>query len=101
VNTGGDEYEPLPSPDGRSMIVQAGDAYFETRRSSEGWTPRVRLGPEVNATGTEIGAAVSPSGRSLLFARDVSDGRSGELFLWRRGGAEPWPPVCGRADPSH
>jgi hypothetical protein len=101
VNTAGDEYEPLPSPDGRSMIVQAGDAYFETRNTPQGWSPRVRLGPEINATGSEIGAAMSPSGRSLLFARDAGDGRSGELFLWRRGKAESWPPICSVADTSH
>ena len=93
VNTAGDEYEPLPSPDGKGLIVMADGALYETRRTAGGWTPRVVLGPEVNVNGSEIGALFSPSGRSLLFARDAGPGKSGEFFVLRRQ-REAWPPPC-------
>lgn len=96
INTAGDEYEPLPSPDGRRLIVQAGDSYFESRLTAKGWGPKTRLGPEINVNGSEIGAAFSPSGRTLMFARDAKDGRSGEFFVWRQGAPEAWPPKCPR-----
>ena len=93
VNTGGDEYEPLPSPDGRSLVVMADGALYRTEWTGRGWTPRAKLGPQVNANGSEIGALFSPSGRSLLFARDAGAGRSGEFFVWRRE-PEAWPKAC-------
>lgn len=93
VNTAQDEYEPLPSPDGKTMIVQAGDSYYQTRPQGPGWSPRVKLGPEVNVNGSEIGALFSPSGRSLMFARDTKAGLSGE-FLVLRTKPEAWPKPC-------
>jgi hypothetical protein len=92
LNTAENEYEPLPSPDGKWMLLSAADAYYRSERTRSGWGPRVRLGPEINANGSEIGAAFSPSGKSWLFARDVKDGRSGELLLV--GGHEGWPRPC-------
>lgn len=94
VNSPGDEYEALPSPDGSRMIVMADGGLYETRRTSEAWSPRVALGPAVNANGTEIGALFSPSGRSLLFARDTKKPDSGELFVLHEGAPEAWPPEC-------
>lgn len=96
INTAGDEYEPLPSPDGSRMIVMAADGLYETKRSATGtgWSSRVKLPPEVNVNGTEIGAVFSPSGKSLLFARDTRGPDSGEFFLLREGGREAWPPEC-------
>jgi len=94
VNTPGDEYEPLPSPDGKRMIVMGEGGLYETKRTDKGWSPRTKLGPEVNVNGSEIGAVFSPSGRSLLFARDTKGPDSGELFVWREGEAEAWPPEC-------
>jgi hypothetical protein len=94
VNTAGQEYEPLPAPDGESMVVATDAGLFETRRAGAGWSPRVALGPEVNVNGSEIGALFSPSGGSLLFARDTGVPDSGELFLWHREGHEAWPPEC-------
>ena len=91
LNTAKDEYEPLPSPDGKWMLLSA-DAYYRSERTPSGWSLRVRLGPEINANGSEIGAAFSPSGQSWLFARDVKDGRSGELLLV--DGGEGWPKPC-------
>lgn len=96
INTPGDEYEPLPSPDGKRLIVQAGDSYFESRKTAKGWAPKVKLGPEINVNGSEIGATFSPSGRTWMFARDAKDGRSGEFFVVRTGAAENWPSKCGR-----
>jgi hypothetical protein len=92
LNTAGEEYEPLPSPDGKWMLLSSADAYFRSERTPNGWGPRVRLGPEINVNGSEIGAMFSPSGRSWLFARDIKDGRSGELLL--AGEHEDWPKSC-------
>jgi hypothetical protein len=96
VNTASDEYEPLPSTDSNRMIVMAGDGLYETRRTDSGWSPRVKLGPDVNVNGTEIGALFSPSGKSLLFSRDTKAPDSGEFFVWRISGDEPWPAPCPR-----
>ncbi len=43
------------------------------------WSPRVKLGPDINVNGTEIGAVFSPSGKSLLFARDAGESKSHEF----------------------
>jgi hypothetical protein len=94
VNTAGDEYEPLPSPDGSRMIVMADGGLYETRRADGGWSPRVKLSAEVNANGTEIGAVFSPSAKSLLFSRNTKGPDSGEFFLLREDGEESWPPEC-------
>ena len=94
VNSAGDEYEPLPSPDGRRLLINADVGYFESRASGAGWSPRTRLPAEVNRNGGEVGAVFSPTGRSLLFSRDTRGPLSGELFLWRPDGDEPWPPAC-------
>ncbi|MGH7622098.1 MAG: TolB family protein [Gemmatimonadaceae bacterium] len=96
INTDRDEYEPLPSPDGNELIVQAGDSMYESMRTSAGWSPRKALGPELNVNGTEIGALFSPSGKSMLFSRDTKGDKSGEFFVWHREGSEDWPPACPR-----
>jgi hypothetical protein len=70
----------------------------ERGRTGAGWSPRVKLGPNVNVNGTEIGAVFSPSGRSLLFSRDLKGSESGEFFVWHEAGAEAWPPECPRAN---
>ena len=36
----------------------------------------------------------SPSGKTLLFARDTKGPDSGEFFLLREGSPEDWPPDC-------
>ncbi|KRE93798.1 hypothetical protein ASG87_18085 [Frateuria sp. Soil773] len=96
VNTPGDEYEPLPSPDGKRLIVMADGGLYQSLRDGDGWAPRHSLGPAVNVNGSEIGAAFSPSGKSLLFSRDTKGPRSGEFFVWQPEGAEDWPPACPR-----
>ena len=95
INTAGDEYEPLPSPDGKLLIVNADGGLYMSRMTSNGWSPRVKLGPEVNVNGSEIGAVFSPSGKSLMFARDTGEPMSGEFFVWQPQGPEAWPPACG------
>lgn len=96
VNKPGSQYEALPSPDGKRLLVEADDGYFESTRQGDGWSPRQRLGPQINANGSEIGALFSPSGHSLLFARDIKGNDSGEFFIWRLQGDEDWPPQCPR-----
>ena len=94
VNTAGDEFEPLPAPNGSRMIVMADGDLYEVLRTPTGWAPRTKLGLDVNAEGMEVGAVFSPSGRSLLFARDTQGPDSGEFFVWYEHGPEAWPPVC-------
>ena len=94
VNTTGDEYEPLPSADGTRLIIMAEGGLYESRKTKTGWSPRVKLPPEVNVSGSEIGAVFSPSGRSLLFSRDTRQPDSGEFFVWHETGSEAWPPEC-------
>ena len=96
INGPGNEYEALPSPDGKRLIVEADDGYFESDRLGNGWSPRRRLGPQINTNGSEIGAVFSPTGRSLLFARDIKGDDSGEFFVWQPDGPEAWPPSCPR-----
>jgi len=93
VNTPGDEYEALPASDGSRMIIMADGGLFETRSAPTGWRPRTKLGPDINQNGSEIGPLFSPSGRSLLFARDTGPD-SGEFFVWYEHGREAWPPEC-------
>jgi hypothetical protein len=76
------------------MIVMADGGLYVTRKTATGWAPRTKLGDEVNRNGTEIGALFSPSGRSLLFARDTKGADSGEFFVWYEHGPETWPPDC-------
>jgi hypothetical protein len=96
LNSPADEYEPLPSADGQKMILMAIDGLYESHRDGDGWAPRRKLDPPVNVNGSEIGALFSPSGRSLLFARDLKGTLSGELFVWHIQGREDWPPSCPR-----
>src|SRR4029453_19361501 len=92
--TRGADQEPLISPDGSSMIVMAEGGLYEARRNGAEWTARVKLPPEINVNGSEIGAVFSPSGASLLFSRDTGSPLSGEFFLWRIRGDENWPSPC-------
>jgi hypothetical protein len=94
LNTAMDEYEPLPSPDGQSMILMAADGLYQSTRTPNGWAPREKLPPPININGSEIGALFSASGKSLMFARDTRAPLSGELFVWHREGSEDWPPPC-------
>ncbi|QWP78442.1 PD40 domain-containing protein [Lysobacter sp. K5869] len=97
LNTADDEYEPLVSADGKRMVLMAADGLYESRRTAKGWSQRVKLGPKIDANGSEIGALLSPDGHSMLFARDLKGERSGEFFLWRDGKGDPnWPPRCPR-----
>lgn len=94
INTAGDEYEPLVSPDGKMMIVMADGGLYMSRSAGDEWTKRTKLSPEINVNGSEIGATLSPSGRTLLFARDTGSILSGEFFIWHIGDTEPWPLPC-------
>jgi hypothetical protein len=95
LNTAGDEYEPLPAPDGRTLILMANDGLYRSERDARGaWRPREKLPAPINVNGSEIGALFSPSGNSLLFARDLKGEKSGEFFVWRLRGDEAWPPAC-------
>jgi hypothetical protein len=94
VNTADDEYEALPTPDGTALIIATATGFYHSALREGRWSTRTRLGPEINVNGTEIGALLSPTGRSMLFARDTKGRDSGEFVVWRTGPPEPWPPSC-------
>ena len=94
LNTAGDAYEALPSPDGRFLVLMTGDGLYRSDFADGAWQPRVRLPDALNADSGEVGALFSPSGRSMLFARDTKGEHSGEFFIWRLQGTEAWPPAC-------
>ena len=94
INTPGDEYEPLPSSDGSRLIVMTTEGLYESRLQDGRWSAKTKLPAEVHAGGMVIGAVFSPSGRSLLYARDTGPPDSGEFFVLRESGSEDWPPAC-------
>ena len=94
INGPGDEYEPLPAPDGSWMLVEGDDRLYRVPRVGNGWGKREKLPAEININGSEIGAAFSPSGRTVMFSRDTKGPLSGEFFVWHVGTAEAWPPRC-------
>ncbi len=95
VNSPGAEYELQPAPDGRWALLATDTGLYRLERGRHGgWTHKVRLGAEINATGTEIGPMIDPSGLSFLFSRIGGGGRSGELFEARPRSASAWPPPC-------
>ena len=100
VNTAGHEFEAEPAADGSRLILTTGEGLWEVRRTADGFAPRTRVPAGIDANGTEVGPLLSPSGRSLLYARDTEGPDSGELFLWAPGGEEEtWPPRCGGERP--
>lgn len=94
INTDGEEYEAEISRDGKRMLINAADGFYASLFDGKAWSPRVRLPAAVNANGSEVGALMSPSGDSVLFARDTKAPDSGELFLWSDAKSEHWPPAC-------
>ncbi|HET6374140.1 MAG TPA: hypothetical protein VFG76_12595, partial [Candidatus Polarisedimenticolia bacterium] len=75
VNSKGSEFEPLVAPDGNTLIFMAmkqgglggGDLYV-TRRRDGAWTTPVNLGEPINSASDEYSPALSPDGRSFLWA---------------------------------
>jgi hypothetical protein len=96
INGPGDDYEADMSADGRRLVIMTNEALYAATRAGVDWLPRVKLPAMVNQDSGEVGALQSPTGRSMLFARDTRGPKSGELLLWRAGKAENWPPVCGK-----
>ena len=94
INTAGEEYEPLVAPDGSFMIVMADGGLYRSQHEGDAWSRREKLPSEVNVNGSEIGAALSPSGKTLLFARDTGNPLSGEFFIWHIKRSENWPSAC-------
>ncbi len=95
VNSAGEEYEAFPSPDGKRLVIMGEEGLYESFADGKGgWGPKRKLGPDVDVNATEIGALLSPSGRSMLFSRDTKGPDSGEFFLQRSSPPEDWPPAC-------
>ena len=94
INTAGDEYEAQPSPDGSRLIVMSDGALYQSRKKGKKWSARTKLPAEVNRGEFQVGAILSPSGRSLLYSTDTKGADSGEFFVFHEQGTEAWPPAC-------
>ena len=90
------EFDPAFSPDGKFVYffsnrqgTLGGDDIFRVPTTASGFGAVEHLGAEVNSAGDEWAPAVSPDGKTLLFA---SDGRGGagrrDLFVARLDGHE-------------
>jgi len=92
VSTGGNEYEFEPAGDGRFAVLMADGRLFRIDGSDGGWGRRTEIA--TGHDGFHVGPLLSPSGRTLLFARGTPQ-QSGELFrLPLAGRSEAWPPAC-------
>jgi Tol biopolymer transport system component len=96
------EFDPAYSPDGQYVYffsnrpgTLGGDDVFRVPATGSGFGVVEHLGAEVNSAGDEWAPAISPDGKTLLFA---SDGRGGagrrDLFVARLEGRE-----CAPAQP--
>lgn len=95
INTAGDEFEAEINGQGDIMVLMAdGDLYRSRLRNGE-WTPREKLGDDVNTAALEVGPLLSATGDSMMFARDSGDPAfSGEIY--RQAEESSWPPRCRR-----
>jgi WD40-like Beta Propeller Repeat len=89
VSTAANDYEFEPSPDGRFAVLMSDGLLYRLERDGEGWGPRRQI--ETGAAGFHVGPTLSPSGRTLLFARGGDPALSGELFRISAGAPEAWP----------
>jgi Tol biopolymer transport system component len=96
INGDSDDFEAELSADGKHLVIMTNEAFYASTRAGREWSQRVKLPGLVNQNAGEVGPLLSPTGRSMLFARDTRGPLSGELFLWRAGGSENWPPACAR-----
>lgn len=81
INTSGDEYEAEFNARGDRMVLMADGDLYESRLRDNEWSPRGKLGDGVNTSAMEVGPLLSPSGDSLMFARDSGDpSLSGEIY---------------------
>jgi hypothetical protein len=76
INSGADEYEPCIAADESFLVFMAagrpddrggGDLYI-SYRSGDGWSPARNLGPKINGRGLDIGAFISPDGKSFFYS---------------------------------
>src|SRR6516162_2861693 len=68
---------------------------MENRLCLSMWSNPVNLGPVINASDTEVGAALSPDGLSFYFSSNRPGGlaRPGDLDIWvsqRASLTDPW-----------
>lgn len=93
VNSAGDEWAPLPTPDGRRLIFSSngrggsgGQDLFFVERDGTGWRAPEPLPGAVNSPGDDFDAALLHDGRTLVFTRKAPGAEGCDLYL-----AEPGP----------
>ena len=92
INKAGDEYEFEPARNGHFAVLMADGRLFRIDHGASDWGARTPIATGFD--GFHVGPLLSPSGRTLLYARADAQ-RSGELFrLSAGGGSEDWPSTC-------
>ena len=91
VNSGSFDDEPSLSSDDRALVFTSQrpggfgsyDLWMTTRKTpSDPWGPPVNLGPGINSSGHEGGAAISADSRMLYFLAHTPPGGFGGYDLW-------------------
>jgi Tol biopolymer transport system component len=88
-NSGANDFDPAFTPDGRWVWFfsnresgEGGDDLYRVGVERSGFGAAENLGPSVNSSGNEWAPAISPNGRTLLFATDGRGGRGRhDLFV--------------------
>lgn len=88
VNSAGDEWAPVVSPDGRRLLLASDGRggrglhdLFYCRRRGEGWEAARPLPGAVNSADCDFDAAWLHDGRTLIFARRAKGQDGADLFL--------------------
>ncbi len=85
INGSGNDYEFAVAPNGRRAILASDSGLYLVRRAGKEWLPRVRLGPAINANGSEIGPLWAADNAGFWFSRDLGGVLSGEILFARIG----------------
>lgn len=89
VNSGGNEFAPMLSPDGSRLLFSSDrpggagghDLFIARRRADRGFEPARRLDGEINTSANEFDATFLSDGSSLVFARAM-DFRTDRVDLY-------------------
>ncbi|ATY33294.1 TolB family protein [Sphingomonas psychrotolerans] len=88
VNSPGDEFAPMPAPDGRTLLFSSdrgggagGHDLFTARRSRSGFAAAGRLPGAVNSAANEFDATFLRDGTTIIFAR-ATDFRKDRVELF-------------------